>query len=410
MDSLSVGTGNKVTGDNSGAFGDPSIVDGTGSYSIGNNNAISNTANNSFVLGGKNSLGGTAVRDVNGVIDSSQPITVENSANNSVVLGNNNSVQSDNVMILGNNVDIKNDVDNAVALGDNTAVSAASGVALGSDSEATRAALDSATVKATNTSHELSEAALATTAEVYAMEGATVADKQAIEATVKGKLGAVSVGDKDSTRQIINVAAGSRDTDAVNVAQLKAVANRPAVVNNITYVVDNTTVSAGNNMQVTQQGDNYTVSLAPDISLNSVTTGPVTMNANGLSVNGNTYVDANGLNANNQVIRNVAAGRIAADSTEAVNGAQLHALNQRVGDVDKRARAGIASAMASAGLPQAYRPGANMVAASAGHYDGQTAIAIGASTISDNGRWILKGTLNVNSKDAGASVGVGYQW
>ena len=51
-----------------------------------------------------------------------------------------------------------------------------------------------------------------------------------------------------------------------------------------------------------------------------------------------------------------------------------------------------------------------MVAVSAGHYDGQSAVAIGASTISDNGRWILKGTVNVNSKDAGATVGVGYQW
>ena len=227
--------------------------------------------------------------------------------------------------------------------------------------------------------------------------------------------------------KITNVAAGSDDNDAVNYSQLKAVAARPPVINNtnITQVFNNTTVSGGKNTRVRQSGDNYRVELADDITLNSVTTGDARMNADGfaiagnslnkdgLTVNGDTYVSADGLNANNRTIQNVAPGRIAPDSQDAVNGAQLYALGQRMDGMGKRidsARAGVASAIATAGLPQAYRPGASMVAAAGGYYDGQSAIAVGLSTISDNGRWIIKGAANVNSKEAGASIGVGYQW
>ena len=227
--------------------------------------------------------------------------------------------------------------------------------------------------------------------------------------------------------KITNVAAGSDDNDAVNYSQLKAVAARPPVINNtnITQVFNNTTVSGGKNTRVRQSGDNYRVELADDITLNSVTTGDARMSPDGfaiagnsldkdgLTVNGDTYVSADGLNANNRAIQNVAPGRIAPDSQDAVNGAQLYALGQRMDGMGKRidsARAGVASAIATAGLPQAYRPGASMVAAAGGYYDGQSAVAIGLSTISDNGRWIIKGAANVNSKEAGASIGVGYQW
>lgn len=224
--------------------------------------------------------------------------------------------------------------------------------------------------------------------------------------------------------KITNVAAGSDDNDAVNYSQLKAVAARPPVINNtnITQVFNNTTVSGGKNTRVRQSGDNYRVELADDITLNSVTTGDARMNADGfaiagnslnkdgLTVNGDTYVSADGLNANNRAIQNVAPGRIAPDSQDAVNGAQLYAFGQRMDKRIDSARAGVASAIATAGLPQAYRPGASMVAAAGGYYDGQSAVAVGLSTISDNGRWIIKGAANVNSKEAGASIGVGYQW
>ena len=110
-------------------------------------------------------------------------------------------------------------------------------------------------------------------------------------------------------------------------------------------------------------------------------------------------------------IHNVAAGK---DATDAVNLAQMNAIGNRLNDkidkLDKRASRGIASSMASAGLAQAYLPGKSMVAAATANYRGQQALAIGASTISDNGKWVIKGTVNANRKDAGVSLGLGYQW
>ncbi|MDO4642412.1 MAG: YadA-like family protein [Cardiobacteriaceae bacterium] len=299
----------------------------------------------------------------------------------------------------------------AVAVGDKATATVKGGVAVGAESDADRAALTGVT------KDSVTDSASAASNQVFAIDTATDADKQAIADTVKGDLGAFSVGDAGHTRQIINVAAGSEDSDAVNVSQLRAVANKArgttVVQNHITQIVNNTTVSGGKNIKVNKRGDNYQVALADDVETNSVTTGDTRIDNNGLHVKGNTYVDANGLNANNQVVRNVAPGRVAEDSSDAVNGAQLYALGQQLDGMNKyinSARAGVASAIATAGLPQAYRPGASMVAAAGGYYDGQSAVAVGMSTISDNGKWIIKGAANVNSKEAGASIGVGYQW
>ncbi|MBR0573391.1 MULTISPECIES: YadA-like family protein [Pasteurellaceae] len=83
----------------------------------------------------------------------------------------------------------------------------------------------------------------------------------------------------------------------------------------------------------------------------------------------------------------------------------------RVADDVKEIKAGVAGAMATAGLPQAYLPGHSMVAAAGSTYKGATAIALGVSTISDNRKWIVKGTVNSNSSgDVGATLGAGYQW
>ena len=72
---------------------------------------------------------------------------------------------------------------------------------------------------------------------------------------------------------------------------------------------------------------------------------------------------------------------------------------------------GVASAMATAGLPQAYLPGKSMIAMGGATYQGRTAVAVGVSTISDNGHWIIKGSLNSNSHGhVGATIGAGYQW
>lgn len=130
-----------------------------------------------------------------------------------------------------------------------------------------------------------------------------------------------------------------------------------------------------------------------------------------------------------RTITNVAAGRISKTSTDAINGSQLYAaleknaivnnnntyninrLENKMNRENKRLRAGVAGATATAGLPQAYTPGKSMVAASVGGYRDQSALAVGASRITDNGKVILKLTGNVNTRgDFGGSVGAGYQW
>lgn len=111
-------------------------------------------------------------------------------------------------------------------------------------------------------------------------------------------------------------------------------------------------------------------------------------------------------------VTNVAPGT---QGTDAVNLNQLNQMGNQLSnqiDVNRReANAGTAGAMAMAGMPQAYQPGKNMAAAGAATYRGETALAVGISRISDNGRWVSKFTGSANSRgQVGVSVGAGYQW
>ncbi|QIM62022.1 hypothetical protein A1D29_01115 [Pasteurellaceae bacterium Orientalotternb1] len=111
-------------------------------------------------------------------------------------------------------------------------------------------------------------------------------------------------------------------------------------------------------------------------------------------------------------ITNVAPG---VNGTDAVNVNQLKQglgdINNRITKTDKNLRGGIAGSNAAAGLPQVYQPGKSMVAAAAGTYKGESAVAVGYSRSSDNGKVILKLQGNANTRgDFGGSVGVGYQW
>ncbi|MBF1200425.1 MAG: YadA-like family protein, partial [Haemophilus parainfluenzae] len=158
------------------------------------------------------------------------------------------------------------------------------------------------------------------------------------------------------------------------------------------------------NIFVKKDGDALKVSLNPDVTVNSVTTnelkaGPVTINQDGID-------------AGNKTIQNVAPG---VKDTDAVNVSQLRSnitnVNNRIDGVRKEARGGIAGANAAAGLPQVYIPGKSMVAASAGTFKGESAVAVGYSRSSDNGKVIFKLQGNANTQgDVGGSVGVGYQW
>lgn len=145
----------------------------------------------------------------------------------------------------------------------------------------------------------------------------------------------------------------------------------------------------------------------PATADNNVTTGAGTGYA--LSVGGNQ-------------ITHVANGAISPSSTDAINGSQLYAVqdnfdqrigdvHNRIGDLDKNRKAGAASAMAAAGLPQAYREGQSGVVAALGQYEGETGLAVGFTSISDNGKWLFRGSYATNSQNENAgNLGIGYFW
>jgi len=248
-------------------------------------------------------------------------------------------------------------------------------------------------------------------------------------------VGEVSVGAAGAERQITNVAAGSAGTDAVNVNQLNAAlqsyrGNSDVVGGPAMFVTSDdyalapqaqgaqsaaggaNAVASGN--QSTALGDNATAS-----GNNSVALGY------GSNDGGRDNVVSVGSAGAERKIINVAPAELSATSTEAVNGSQLHATNQRVdqlgavltdvrndvNQLDRTLSGGVAAAMASAGLPQAYRPGASMMAVAMGTWNGQQALALGGSRITDNGRYILKGSANATTSGRyGGTVGVGFQW
>ena len=158
------------------------------------------------------------------------------------------------------------------------------------------------------------------------------------------------------------------------------------------------------------------------VTANKFTAGDTVIDGNGVTIKNGPSMTKNGIDAGNKQITNVAPGRIAADSTDAVNGSQLHEvkadmnnkinhLNGQVNKLGKRVNAGTASALAASQLPQAYIPGKSMVSVAAGNYQGQNAVALGMSRISDNGKIIIRlaGTSDTQGK-VGVAVGAGYHW
>ena len=158
------------------------------------------------------------------------------------------------------------------------------------------------------------------------------------------------------------------------------------------------------------------------VTANKFTAGDTVIDSNGVTIKNGPSMTKNGIDAGNKQITNVAPGRIAADSTDAVNGSQLHEvkadmnnkinkLNGQVNKLGKRVNAGTASALAASQLPQAYIPGKSMISVAAGNYQGQNAVALGMSRISDNGKIIIRlaGTSDTQGK-VGVAVGAGYHW
>ena len=172
----------------------------------------------------------------------------------------------------------------------------------------------------------------------------------------------------------------------------------------------------GKNIMTQINGSTVTVALAKDVDVNSVTAtehvtvgGTTKITNDGVTIkDGPSMTKSNGIDANNMTIKNVAPG---VNNTDAVNVGQLRILEGKVNRVDRNLRAGVAGANAAASLPQAYLPGKNMVAVSAGTYRGEGAIALGVSRVSDNGKVVVKLTGNSDTRgNFGAGVGAGYQW
>ena len=182
---------------------------------------------------------------------------------------------------------------------------------------------------------------------------------------------------------------------------------------------DVVTYASGKNIAIKQEGTTFTISTTENATFtnanvgNTLTVGggnnatQITSSADGMKV-----AKADGSATR---ITNVAAG---VNPTDAVNVSQLgglkndiHNMNNRLGKVNREARAGVAGANAAASLPQVYIPGKSMVAAAGGTFKGQNAFAVGYSRSSDNGKLILKLQGNANTQgDVGGGVGVGYQW
>ena len=190
---------------------------------------------------------------------------------------------------------------------------------------------------------------------------------------------------------------------------------------------DEVEITGDDNITTVANPKGVNVKLNKDLKVNTVTAnkftaGDTVVDSNGVTIKNGPSMTKNGINAGNKQITNVAPGRIAADSTDAVNGSQLHEvkadmnnkinhLNGQVNKLGKRVNAGTASALAASQLPQAYIPGKSMVSVAAGNYQGQNAVALGMSRISDNGKIIIRlaGTSDTQGK-VGVAVGAGYHW
>ena len=219
----------------------------------------------------------------------------------------------------------------STVLGSNANSEVDGGVALGANSISNRHAGGSATgdVRTTNP---------------YIPAGAGAAQVNAINAT-KGTTGAVSVGSDTVKRQIINVAAGTDDSDAVNVAQLKAAAANAA--GSVSWTVqenysDVNEVKNGSKVNFAD-GTNTTASVTKDAS-GKVTAvkynlkKDVDLGSNGSLTIGNVKINNTGINAGNKQITNVASG-----GDTITNAANIGDINRIVEAKDKYVTGGTAS-------------------------------------------------------------------
>ncbi len=383
----------------------------------------------------------------------------------SLAMGAKTIVNADAGIGIGLNTLVMADAINGIAIGSNARANHANSIAMGNGSQTTRGAQTDYTA--------------------YNMDAP------------QNSVGEFSVGSEDGQRQITNVAAGSADTDAVNVGQLKATDSRVAAntesINNLNTQVSSldtrvTNIENGIGDIVTTGSTKYFKTNTDGVDANAqgadsvaIGSGSIAAAENSVALGTNSVADeANtvsvGSSTQQRRITNVAAGvnntdavnvaqlkaseagsvryetnadgsvnysvlnlgdgsggttRIgnvsaAVNDTDAVNYAQLKRsveeantytdqkmgeMNSKIKGVENKMSGGIASAMAMAGLPQAYAPGANMTSIAGGTFNGESAVAIGVSMVSESGGWVykLQGTSN-SQGDYSAAIGAGFQW
>ncbi|EAW5620076.1 autotransporter adhesin SadA [Salmonella enterica] len=383
----------------------------------------------------------------------------------SLAMGAKTIVNADAGIGIGLNTLVMADAINGIAIGSNARANHANSIAMGNGSQTTRGAQTDYTA--------------------YNMD------------TPQNSVGEFSVGSEDGQRQITNVAAGSADTDAVNVSQLKVtdaqVSRNTQSITNLNTQVSNldtrvTNIENGIGDIVTTGSTKYFKTNTDGADANAqgadsvaIGSGSIAAAENSVALGTNSVADeANtvsvGSSTQQRRITNVAAGvnntdavnvaqlkaseagsvryetnadgsvnysvlnlgdgsggttRIgnvsaAVNDTDAVNYAQLKRsveeantytdqkmgeMNSKIKGVENKMSGGIASAMAMAGLPQAYAPGSNMTSIAGGTFNGESAVAIGVSMVSESGGWVykLQGTSN-SQGDYSAAIGAGFQW
>lgn len=313
---------------------------------------------------------------------------------------------------IGLNTLVLADAINGIAIGSNARANHADSIAMGNGSQTTRGAQTNYTA--------------------YNMDAP------------QNSVGEFSVGSEDGQRQITNVAAGSADTDAVNVGQLKVtdaqVSQNTQSITNLNTQVTNldtrvTNIENGIGDIVTTGSTKYFKTNTDGADANAqgkdsvaIGSGSIAAADNSVALGTGSVADEEntisvGSSTNQRRITNVAAG---VNATDAVNVSQLKQsvqetkqytdqrmveMDNKLSKTESKLSGGIASAMAMTGLPQAYTPGASMASIGGGTYNGESAVALGVSMVSANGRWVYKLQGSTNSQgEYSAALGAGIQW
>ena len=237
--------------------------------------------------------------------------------------------------------------------------------------------------------------------EAVGYDPSTQAATTETSAAWKASHAAVSVGDVDNniTRQITSVAAGTKDTDAVNVAQLKSLDGK--VEKNKTDIATNKADIATNKADIATNKTNI-----------ATNTGNIATNTANIATNTGNIATNTGNIATNTANIQTNANNIAAINTQlADNNDSINELRGNVNLLNKDLRGGVASAIAHASVPQSTKAGAIGVGVGTGFYGGQSAVSLGVSGVTPNENWVFKASVSTNSRgNYGVGAGALYQW